>query len=64
MPSRTSDSEEIKPWDSDHTALVHVLWDARRKGLSVEKADELASHIMRSQWMRAVHLHAREIPDA
>jgi hypothetical protein len=50
--------EEIQPWDSDHTALVHVLWEAERCGIS--DADELASHIMRSAWMKAVRLHAAE----
>jgi hypothetical protein len=52
--------EEIRPWDSDHTALVHVLWEARRKGLTVNDFDELASLIMQSKWMRAVRLHAAE----
>jgi len=52
--------EHFDPWDSDHTALVHVLWEASGKGLTLAKADELASHIMRSQWMRATRHHAKE----
>lgn len=50
----------IDPWDSDHTALVHVLWDARRDGLTIEDADRLASKIMQSRWMRAARQHAGE----
>lgn len=60
MTHSAQEDSEIKPWDSDHTALVHVLWEARGKGMGVERADELASHIMRSKWMRAVRRHARE----
>ena len=52
--------EKVQPWDSDHTALVHVLWAAQRDGLTVERADELAAHIMRSTWCRAVRQHAVE----
>lgn len=54
----------IKPWDSDHTALVHVLWDAQHDGLIPKGryrgdaiADVLASRIMQSQWHRAVKEH-------
>lgn len=54
--------DPIQPYDSDHTALVHVLWEARRKGLRIEDADELASLIMRSRWTRAVRQHEREKP--
>lgn len=50
---------EIKPWDSDHTALVHVLWAAQRGGITISDPDVLASHIMGSEWMRAVKDHAR-----
>lgn len=50
--------EKFEPWDSDHTALVHVLWAAERDGLTVEHADELAAHIMGSKWFRAVQQHA------
>jgi hypothetical protein len=50
--------EQIKPYDSDHTALVHVLWAAERDGVTIRQADELASRIIRSKWMRAVRLHA------
>jgi hypothetical protein len=52
--------EQVEPWDSDHTALVHVLWASRREGLSLDDFDELASRIMRSKWMHAVRLHARD----
>jgi hypothetical protein len=52
--------EEIQPWDSDHTALVHALWAAQREGLTVREADALASRIMQSKWMRAVRQHAAE----
>lgn len=48
------DDETIKPWDHDHTALVHVLWEAERNGLTICDADQLASLIMASHWMRAV----------
>lgn len=54
--------DEIQPWDSDHTALVHVLWAARREGLIPREVDydALASKIMRSKWTRAVRQHAVE----
>lgn len=29
-------------WRADHTALVHVLWEAKHTGLTVDDADELA----------------------
>lgn len=60
MDELTGKPEEIKPWDSDHTALVHVLWAAKRNGLTLDSADaaELASFIMRSKWLRAVKAHA------
>jgi hypothetical protein len=52
--------DPIQPYDSDHTALVHVLWAAERGGLTVSDSDALAAHIMRSKWMKAVLLHAKE----
>jgi hypothetical protein len=55
--------EYIQPWDSDHTALVHVLWAACHKGLTIDDTDELASFIKRSKWMRAVHCHASKRDD-
>lgn len=65
MPKPAENEQDpIQPYDSDHTALVHVIWAAKREGLTVEKADELASKIMRSKWMRAVRLHARERPES
>lgn len=59
MPSSQPrrDSDPIQPWDSDHTALVHVLWAAGIKGA---EADELASKIMQSKWMKAVRYHEAE----
>lgn len=56
-PDVTSD---IKPWDSDHTALVHVLWQAERAGITIRDPDELAQAIMTSKWMQAVRQHAQE----
>jgi Zn ribbon nucleic-acid-binding protein len=53
------EQEPIQLWDSDHTALVHVLWEAQHKGLTVGDTDELARLIMQSEWMRAVRLHAK-----
>lgn len=55
-----SQSEHFDPWDSDHTELVHVLWNASAKGLDVSQADALASYIMQSHWMRAVRHHAKD----
>lgn len=55
------DDEKIQPWDSDHTALVHVLWAAQRGGLIDRDVDcdALASLIMQSKWLRAVREHAK-----
>jgi hypothetical protein len=44
----------------------HVLWSA---GINGAQADELASKIMQSKWLRAVRLHAAprntvQLPDA
>jgi hypothetical protein len=54
------DRDEIQPYDSDHTALVHVLWAAKHEGITISDADELAAHIMRSKWTKAVRQHAQE----
>jgi hypothetical protein len=43
----------FEPWESDHTALVHVLWAAKRSGLSLDDADEIASRILQSRWAAA-----------
>lgn len=56
-------SEPIQPYDSDHTALVHVLWEAQRKGLTISDPDALASLIFQSKWIKAVRLHAKERAD-
>jgi hypothetical protein len=46
---------DFKPWESDHTALVHELWHIRDKGLTLaENFDAVASEIMQSRWIRAV----------
>lgn len=55
------DTGPFDPWDSDHTALVHVLWGAKHKGLTIkENADEIATVIMRSRWKKARDHHVRE----
>jgi hypothetical protein len=53
---------QVQPYDSDHTALVHLLWVAKDKGLTLDNFDELASLIMQSHWLRAVRLHAIHAP--
>lgn len=40
-------------WEGDHTALVHVLWHAKRQGLTLDSADDLASMILQSRWAAA-----------
>lgn len=54
--------DEIRYYDSDHTALVHVLWSAQHDGLIPKdtKCDDLAQKIMTSRWFMAVKLHAAE----
>jgi len=54
-PITLEDGTVIHYYDSDHTALVHVLWGADING---EEAEELAAWIMKSKWLRAVKLHA------
>ena len=47
----------FKDWEDDHTALVHVLWAAKRRGLSLETDfDDIASMIIHSRWL-AARLH-------
>lgn len=58
MPS-TQTSPATKPaqiWEGDHTALVHVLWDAVNEGLIPRgtDCDVLARHIRRSEYQWAV----------
>lgn len=44
----------FEAWEGDHTALVHVLWSARRAGLTLaEDTDEIASMICRSRFLAA-----------
>lgn len=46
-------------WEGDHTAFVHVLWAARRQGLTLENnADEIVSILLRSRAMAARTAHA------
>lgn len=41
-------------WESDHTALVHVLWSAKNQGLTLKSDyDEIAHMILNSRWMAA-----------
>lgn len=41
-------------WEGDHTALVHVLWHAKHRGLDLAKDDaEIASMILHSRWLAA-----------
>jgi len=48
-------SEPFELWEADSTGMVHVLWDARRRGWTLEEnADEIAALVMRSRWLRAV----------
>lgn len=44
----------FKDWEHDHTGLVHVLWAAKHRGLSLSSdTDEIASMIMHSRWLAA-----------
>lgn len=43
----------FEPWESDLTALVHVLWAVKRAGLTLDDADEIASRIPQSRWAAA-----------
>lgn len=44
----------FEAWEGDLTAFVHVLWDARRQGLTLaDNADEIASMLLRSRAMAA-----------
>lgn len=60
IPRQQVQGSEFEVWESDHTALVHVLWDHGMKGT---EADDLASKIMRSKWMKATRVHAVERAD-
>ena len=51
--------DAIEPYDSDYTALVHVLWEARRAGVTISDPDALAALIMQSKWLKAVKMHAK-----
>jgi hypothetical protein len=64
--SPEADSAGFKPWESDHTALVHVLWDCHQDGLSIghdrtsdgAACDEVGHRIMQSRWISAVRAEA------
>ena len=44
----------FQPWESDHTALVHVLWTAKYNNLDIaNNADEIAEIITHSRWLAA-----------
>lgn len=56
-----AEEDASQPWESDHTALVHVLWRCDHQGLTLTRDfDKIASEIMRSQWMQAVKQHAKD----
>jgi len=53
----------FEPWESDHTALVHVLWGARHQDLNLkDNADEIAEMILGSRWLAARQHRASEAP--
>lgn len=60
----------FEPHEGDHTSFVHVLWDARRQGLTLDKdADEIVSMLLRSRAMvartaEAIARHDRELERA
>lgn len=58
MPRNYDD--KIESYDSDHTALVHVLWAIDSAGLTLKDFDEVAGRIMTSKWFKAVKQHAIE----
>lgn len=44
----------FKPWEHDHTALVHVLWAAKHEGWTLQDdCDKIAGLILRSRWLAA-----------
>lgn len=48
------EAEPFKPWEGDHTDLVHVLWGCKNDGLTLrDDYDAVATRIMRSRWFRA-----------
>lgn len=61
LPARDLDVDTLtkgvdgpfEPWESDLTALVHVSWAAKRAGLTLDGADEIASRILQSRWAAA-----------
>jgi len=49
-------AEGFRRWESDHTALVHVLW---AMGIRGSQADQLATVILHSRWYAATLSAAR-----
>jgi hypothetical protein len=47
-----------KPHEADHTELVHVLWAAKHRGMSLADADALATFIRSSEYHDAVRRQA------
>lgn len=44
----------FEDWEGDHTAFAHVLWAARRKGLTLESdTDEIVSMLLASRALDA-----------
>lgn len=62
LPERLRPPEDpasIDPWESDHTALVHVLWHCQHAGLTLaDDPDEIARRIMQSKWLAATRKHS------
>jgi hypothetical protein len=51
----------FRDWEHDHTGLVHVLWAAKHRGLTLEKdTDAIATMIMHSRWLHAQRAHYRD----
>lgn len=54
VDTRQQPAEAFKPWEGDHTDLVHVLWAVDRDGLTLhDNFDEVAARIRSSRWLRA-----------
>lgn len=48
-------------WESDHTALIHVLWTAKHQGLTLQGDDEEIARLIRhSRWHAATKAQAVE----
>lgn len=58
MRDKFNQDGPFEPYESDHTALVHVLWNAKHRGMTLDDADEVAELIGRSRWFAAVEADA------